>query len=310
MDELKDIPVVDVGGPFPGGWKLDEESGYRVWKGEMNWVTLHGDAKVRWMLGSPMAAFGAMLRDGGRIERVETFSPAHKDWWRRPNQTGDGYVSGRLSIEQHGVVFTDEPMPEVKGRGGLEDDIEAHPKGVELLRDDGFAGALNEYMKNKDFRRDGESDGKWGLSFRSIAGMIAEIRGIGESYTDFYPWGVDHTETDTRRVEAFIAELGWHAMTSEEIAADHSKAMEMLEEIEKRDEGVVPKSERVGIDYESRPRRDRGKPSDRMHAASASGRATAEEHNRFFSLYDSETDMMTVEEASALFGSASKPPMH
>lgn len=172
------------------------------------------------------------------------------------------------------------------GYDGLVADIMAHPGAVELFRDDAFAGAFNEYLRNAGFRKDGTNDPAWSASFRAIGDIIGGIRGLGEPYVVFYLTSPPYTKEDTARVETFLASIGWHRLSEQEIAADHAKAMALLEELEARPVGVVPLDQRIGLSTErdkvARPQSLSG----RMHIASIDGQATAEEHHRFFALYD------------------------
>lgn len=180
---------------------------------------------------------------------------------------------------------------------GLVGDILAHPGSMEMFRDDAFAGAFNEYLRNASFRKDGTEDPGWSASFRAIGDILGQIRGLGEPYIVFYLHSPPFTEEDTARVEAFLTSIGWHRMSKEEVATDHAKALALLEEVEARATGTVPVDQRIGLvtdrDKVARPESAAG----RMHLADFDGKATIEEHHRFFSLYDFDLDRAIQETA-------------
>lgn len=301
MDELSNLPVVDAAGPYPGGWRQKDGASVKTWQGETSWITRHGDGTVRWLLGRPVAAYGASLAGAGTLERCETFSPFDQQFWRRPNPYGPGYVTGLLTISNDGIVFVDAPRPvDDEEPIGIIADMLAHPDAKALFQKDGFAGAFNEYLRNADFRRNGTDDLGWSASFRAIGGIIANIRGIGESYLDFYLHAPAFSEADTADVEALLEAVGWHRMSDQELASQHSQALALLEEIEARPDGAIPMDQRIGLatdrDRVANPRSASG----RMHIASIDGKATAEEHHRFFALYDFDQDRMTPEDLAAL----------
>jgi len=287
MNELDGLQIIDPNGPFPGCWVEQDGSSTRVWKGETAWLTRHGEATVRWLLGRAVTAYHVDIEEGERIARCEIFSPVDHETWRRPNPNGSGYIIGTLTITDNGILFTDKnTLSEQINRGPLHEDIQAYPGAADIFRDDGFAAAFNEYSRNADFRRNGTDDPPYSMSWRFIGGLIADIRGIGESYIDFYLDDAEFTEQDTARVEAFLDELGWHKLSQAEINANHVKAMELLQEIEARPVGAIPVADRINLNI------DRSKvvtpegATGRMHIASIDGKATAAEHSLFFTLVD------------------------
>jgi len=287
MELPEGLPFLDPEGLFPGGW-VEDARGLRTWQGETAWLTRHGDAVVHWLLGKPHSVYGAVLPGGERIDLCETWSPARTDYWRRPYPSGKGYVTGLLKISDDGVVFTDAPLPDrdLEMYDGLAEAMADHPRARELFLDDRFAGAANDYFRNAGFRRDGADDPAWSISFRGIGRVIAEIRGIGESYVDFYLGEHEYDEADEARVVAFLEELGWHRMTPEEEAADHAAALALLAEVEARVEGSVPEADRPEpVKFLKEPG-DGARPSMRLHRAANEGKVTRAEKDAFFARVD------------------------
>jgi hypothetical protein len=88
----------------------------------------------------------------------------------------------------------------------LEDDLKAI---AERTRNDhGFAVELYGALCNASWRHDDGSD--WSGTWRYAAGMVADLRGCGEDYLDFYCSGGEGEITE--RVATAMAELGWRGV--------------------------------------------------------------------------------------------------
>ena len=74
----------------------------------------------------------------------------------------------------------------------------------ERLEDDDFARRVYAALCNTDWRR---GDAEFWCTFRQAAELIAEIRGRGESYLDFY-WSM-HAGEIADAVRVALGELGW-----------------------------------------------------------------------------------------------------
>ncbi len=78
----------------------------------------------------------------------------------------------------------------------------------DLRKDDGLARELYSSMCNVVWRHQGMPEGtEWSVSWRSAGRIVAELRGLGEEYTDFY---CSSGEGDvTERIAARLSAMGW-----------------------------------------------------------------------------------------------------
>lgn len=83
--------------------------------------------------------------------------------------------------------------------------LETDPRILELLQDDGFAKEFYAAACNADWTH--ESGYVENATWRGNGGWVAELRGRGENYLDFYCSGGEGTITP--RVEAELERLGW-----------------------------------------------------------------------------------------------------
>ncbi|MEA2197060.1 MAG: hypothetical protein QOJ25_1111 [Solirubrobacteraceae bacterium] len=77
-----------------------------------------------------------------------------------------------------------------------------------LREDETFADELYCALCNADWRRDDGSE--WSGSWRYSAGLVADLRELGECYLDFYCSASGAEGTISQRVAIAMAELGWH----------------------------------------------------------------------------------------------------
>jgi hypothetical protein len=93
---------------------------------------------------------------------------------------------------------------------GCERDLERDLRALagRAGRDDAFADELYCALCNADWVHDDGTE--WRGSWRHAGGVVAELRGKGEGYLDFYcsPSGAEGTISE--RVGAAMAALGWH----------------------------------------------------------------------------------------------------
>lgn len=93
-----------------------------------------------------------------------------------------------------------------KGERRLESDL--WTLANRLRADDALADELYCALCNSDWRHD---DGtQWSGSWRYSAGLVAELRALGECYLDFYCSPKQAEGTISERVATALAELGWH----------------------------------------------------------------------------------------------------
>jgi hypothetical protein len=88
----------------------------------------------------------------------------------------------------------------------LESDLIA--LAARLRGDDTFADELYCSLCNADWRH--EDGREWWGSWRYAAGLVADLRELGECYLDFYcsPSGAEGSISE--RVAVAMDELGWH----------------------------------------------------------------------------------------------------
>jgi len=104
------------------------------------------------------------------------------------------------------------PTPETsrtvehEGEHHLESDIVA--LAARIRADDAFADELYCALCNTDWQYDDGTE--WSGSWRYAAGLVAELRELGECYLDFYCSASGGEGTVSGRVGAAMTELGWH----------------------------------------------------------------------------------------------------
>jgi hypothetical protein len=88
----------------------------------------------------------------------------------------------------------------------LEADLSALSNA--LRTDDAFADELYCAICNSDWLHDDGTE--WCGSWRHSAGLVADLRALGECYLDFYCSPTQAEGTISERVATALAELGWH----------------------------------------------------------------------------------------------------
>lgn len=93
----------------------------------------------------------------------------------------------------------------------LEKDLEMSKQIRKLVKDDKFAQALYAALCNVGWRKNGI---EWGCSWRYSGGLVADLRGVGEDYLDFYCSGIgDGTKVPEGHVDCKVreelAKLNW-----------------------------------------------------------------------------------------------------
>jgi hypothetical protein len=92
----------------------------------------------------------------------------------------------------------------------VERDLEHDLKALadRALLDYDFAVELYGALCNADWEHDDGTE--WHATWRYAAGVVADLRGCGEFYLDFYCFGGEGQISD--RVADAMAELGWHGV--------------------------------------------------------------------------------------------------
>lgn len=201
-----------------GWWELDPDLGTKTWRGELFWEEAHGPAVVTVMTGSLERVDHCLLPDGTRglacaSLEVPKVVKGHPSVWRYERKDGT-FEYGRIVIDEgRDVRFVSAPelAPVHTAPDPVEDaflvDVEGDERLMGLLQDDAFAQEFYASLCNMDWvRRDGP--GEWGCTWRAAGGVVAELRGRGEEYIDFYCSGNEGEVSG--RVAVELERLGWY----------------------------------------------------------------------------------------------------
>ena len=82
---------------------------------------------------------------------------------------------------------------------------------LEALQEDGFAHATYEVLKQHQFYK-GELRG-WRADSGRAAELVANLRGLGESFSDWKPYGGSRDESYLQSVHEHLARIGWRIET-------------------------------------------------------------------------------------------------
>jgi hypothetical protein len=184
----RSFPFIDQGQEPPGRFAPSEKLGGRLaWQGQMGWRTRHGPAIVIWSLGKPNGVENALYPDGSRGEAHDTL-----DHGFRRRATGDRlWIYGRIDVRSDDVVFIDgdQPVYQPPPQGqvpNLEADLARDPAFLAAIKDDRFALGVLSVFDNRGFYK-GLDARLWECGASQAAGLVADLRGLGESYQDYYP---------------------------------------------------------------------------------------------------------------------------
>jgi len=168
--------------------------------------TQHGEATLHWSFGRPTAVENALLPDGSRgsVEVVDRES-------RRLKLSDGTVVRGVVKAERDDIRVV--MLPANRSRL-LKDDCERFFAIVSVdaafmaeLGEKRFAAALDSVISNQSLIR-GEEWFDFGE--RSGPELIAELRGVGESYRDFaYGMAGSYEPTDRERVLSHLSRFGF-----------------------------------------------------------------------------------------------------
>lgn len=173
-------------GSEPGRWVPHGTLGGGSWSGQMGWRTRHGTAVVRWDLGAPRHVELARYQDGTRD--VAEYVLDHG--WRR--RDGRRWIHGSIEIKPDEVTFIDgaqftyRPPPQTDAPN-LEADLARDPAFLAAVQDDRFANVVYAVF-NRAFYK-GDDPRPWVGGQRAAGALLANLRGLGESYQDWFPHG-------------------------------------------------------------------------------------------------------------------------
>jgi hypothetical protein len=186
----KYYPFVEQGADAPGRFiegAGDAGAAVRS-RGRAGWRTRHGVAVVLWSDGRPSRAWSVRVPDGTRsdINRVRDHG------WRRRAADGSRWIYGEIEIRPDDVRFVDGAQPVYKAPAAsevpdLERDLSSDVQFRKALLDERFADAVYSVLRNREFVHIA-SGKKWSCGISQAAGIVAGLRGLGDSYQDFYPY--------------------------------------------------------------------------------------------------------------------------
>jgi len=275
-----------------GRWvPLEGDPSRRRWEGMERWTTRHGLAYCAWHRGTPVSAENVLLPNGTRGYVGHTsFGPIVG--WRRPEcETEfafDGWIFGNVELTDDDAIFTDAPaQPTVAppldwGYPDLECDLWKSPSVREECQDQGFAMALYEALVSRNWRQiDG---GIWHCTNRNAGAIVAEIRGRGENYHDYYWRGLPELAAGYEaEVETAIAQIGWFPLDDTQLHAAEANVERLLNKWETR-----PMATRPGWYVDVRVPRNKvrstrvGNLIDRIHMLTADGKLSQSEWHEIF----------------------------
>ena len=219
------FPLIEHGAEPPGRYVNDEFNGppVRRWSGQTSWSTRHGDAVVRWSRGRPVYVEHAALPDGTPVRTGNVAGDGLSHWRYQVSEEPRRWLHGSIEIRPDGVAFTvgEQPSYAPPAQIGLPD--LAYDRALrDRLVDADFADTLYAYLKNGEFWKHG-GDRIWSIGLSSAAGLVADLRGRGDIYTDYYPHGGNlggHRVAVFDEIAQLLNRLGWRKATEgDKIAA-------------------------------------------------------------------------------------------
>lgn len=218
----------------PGKWV--RKGGFEAWDGDRNWLTHDDDIVLLWDHGSPVHAWN-VLGPGDRVGDAERISPYA---WRFC--AGDHVSVGALSTDLRRIVAIDHHYSPPSN--GLEQALWQDRDMRALVRLKPFMKAAASYLFEHAFRADSKDAGREVFTFDQATAMLSRMRGWGDAPLDMdddrFAFGAHHTVM----FEEVLERVHWHALTPEEYAIDHGRARRLLDELDERPIGSVPRSDR------------------------------------------------------------------
>jgi len=262
----RSYPLIEQDALPPGCWKPYENGNPgQKWTGQSRWSVRHGESIVRWGYGKPEHVTDANLVDGTHVDA----SSVGDGWRYKISESPRRWQHGTIDIRQDGVTFTlgEQPKyatPTSSDHPSLYVDMAGDNALRERLLDADFADALYAYLKNQELFKEG-GERIWSNGLSGTAGFIANLRGQGDVYTDYYPHGgrlplseLPHAARTrpqltpqeaafeaalTARfaeIKTIVARLGWRLATAEDRNIAAAATRRDLASWEARPEGTVP----------------------------------------------------------------------
>lgn len=169
-------PFIEQGAPPPG---------------QMGWRSRHGTAVVRWQVGHPVEVRSAAYPDGSRGDVDQVLDHGYRRRATGPRR----WVYGNIDIRADDVIFTDrteQPSympPALTDTPDLEADLARDDAFLGALKNDLFAQVVNCIFRDRTFLKN-EDERDWTCGDRQAAHLVADLRGLGESYQDYDSGGI------------------------------------------------------------------------------------------------------------------------
>ena len=159
---------------------------------KIGWRTRHGEAVVMWQSRRPIKVWDARLPDGTAIEASANLGSA-LPWRYLRSKDPRRWQHGTVEIHSDGVTFTPGELPPYEPPIATDvPNLEADLARDEVLRrrlaDERLADVLYAYLKNGEFWKEG-GERLWTIGLSSAGSLVARLRGYGDTYLDYYPYG-------------------------------------------------------------------------------------------------------------------------
>jgi hypothetical protein len=281
MMKFIEAPTISMNDVPPG--KLSFERGIE-WSGPMAWNMRHGDVGRSTWVGGKMIEMEGVTVPG--LETTVELRPGDPQatTWRHISGDGKTWIHGDVAISDDGILFIAGKRPEYKWKAGtLPGELHRSPHVVEAMQDFNLAGDLYGALCSLGWHNEATGKQYWG-SWRASAEAVVSMRGLNESYTDFFLMGNEGTLT--AEIAGIMEDMGWTCLGRTDVTGRKRRAMNILETCEKRPVTDAPEWYRhwsTGLVFGTRP-------DNRIHMCAASGRVTLDEWNYFWEYFLDEID--------------------
>ena len=191
-----------------------------------------------------------------------------------------------LEQDLNDIVFHIDVEPNTQP--SMEDDMANSSSFKERLKLDEFAYAVYSAMCNQEWRKF-DTKSRWGCSWRTSGGIVADLRDQGEDYIDFYCSGMGIHKgvpegTVTPEVAQALLELGWRPLTAEEIAEEHQEVLDRIGFLETQEANQDWRGDFQNFTPDIK------KTSGRIHALAMAGKISKVEYYKLFDKVDFRAD--------------------
>jgi hypothetical protein len=274
MMNFSEAPTISPNEP-PPGWLSFDKSRFE-WNGPIAWNVRHGDVgRSTWVAGKIIEMEGVTLPGVDAKVELRPGDP-EATTWRHIGDDGKTWVHGDVAISDDGILFIAGKRPEYKWRAGtLAGELHRSPHIMEAVRDFSFAGDLYGALCSLGWHNEETGKQYWG-SWRAGAETLVSMRGLNESYTDFFLMGNEGLLTE--EVNEMLEDIGWTCLGRADVESRNRRAIRLLEVCESRPHAEAPEWYR----HWSTGLRIGDQPNHRIHLCAATGRVTLTEWNDFW----------------------------